>query len=401
MTHDGLSPARLDHLVAVMSAHTTRRDGPPGLAWLLARHGVVHAGTAGTMRAGTDDPVARDSIFRIASMTKPVTAVGALVLVEECALGLDDPVDEWLPELADRRVLTDPDGPLDVTVPATRPITVYDLLTFRMGLGYDFTRFGSQPTVAAMGELGIGAGPPRPADAPGPDEWLARLATLPLEYQPGARWMYHVGAQVLGVLVERISGQGLGPFLTERVFEPLGMHDTGFSVPDGARDRFGPCYAGADEHGARDLFDDTDGMWSAPPAFAGGGDGLVSTVDDYFTFAEMLRRGGEIDGTRILSRPTVAAMTRDHLTGAQRAAAGPDPSGRQGWGLGVGVWTEPVGTTWSPGTYGWDGGLGSTWANDPAEGLVGILLTNQAFTSPELPRVCRDFWTCVYGAVVD
>jgi CubicO group peptidase (beta-lactamase class C family) len=252
-----------------------------------------------------------------------------------------------------------------------------------------------------MGELGIGAGPPRPGDTPAPDEWMARMATLPLEYPPGARWLYHVSSDVLGVLLARASGQDLGAFLRERIFDPLGMRDTAFSVPAAALDRFGPCYGAADGDGALAVYDDAVGQWSEPPAFPSGGGGLVSTVDDFFAFAEMLRRGGALGGTRLLSPASVAAMTTDHLTAEQRAASGPDPSGDQGWGFGVGVWRAQVGTTWSPGTYGWDGGLGSTWANDPAQALVGILLTNQMFTDPSLPLVCRDFWTSAYAALDD
>jgi CubicO group peptidase (beta-lactamase class C family) len=252
-----------------------------------------------------------------------------------------------------------------------------------------------------MGELGIGAGPPQPGSTPGPDEWMKLVGSLPLEYQPGERWLYHVGADVLGVLVARASGQDLGAFLRERIFDPLGMRDTGFSVPADALDRFGPCYGADDGSGALALYDDADGQWSTPPAFASGGGGLVSTVDDFFTFAEMLRRGGTLDGTRIVASATVDAMTTNQLTAEQRAASAPDPSGGQGWGFGVGVWTERAGTTWSPGTYGWDGGLGSTWANDPAEELVGILLTNQMFTGPFLPLACQDFWTSAYAAIDD
>jgi CubicO group peptidase (beta-lactamase class C family) len=394
----GFDTDRLARLGGRLTEHT-EPGGVPGLAWLVARGGEVHAGAAGRMRVDSTQPAARDTIFRIASMSKPVTAVAALILVEECGLRLDDPVDPWLPELASPRVLAHPDGPLDDTVAAHRSITLRDLLTFRLGLGYDFTRFDRQPTIAAMSELGLGVGPPAPDGVPAPDEWMRRLGTVPLEYQPGERWLYHVGADVLSVLVARASGQPLDRFLHDRVFAPLGMRDTGFSVPPDARDRFGPCYGAADGTGELALYDDADGQWSRPPAFPSGGGGLVSTVDDYLAFAEMLRRGGMHGRTRILSRASVSAMTTDHLTDAQKAASGPDPSGAQGWGLGVGVWTARPGTTWSAGAYGWDGGLGSTWANDPAEDLVGILLTNQMFTSPTLPAVCQDFWTCAYAAL--
>lgn len=398
MGGSAMATDRLTRMGDALTAYTTRGE-VTGLAWLVARRGEVHTGAAGTMLVGGEAPVERDTIFRISSMTKPVTAVGAMMLVDDNTLRLDDPVDDLLPELADRRVLVDPDGPLDDTVPAHRSITLRDLLTFRLGLGLDFTRFDRQPTIAAMGMLGMGAGPPNPDAAPEPGEWMRRLGTLPLEFQPGERWMYHVGADVLGVLVARASGQPFEEFLRERVFAPLGMRDTAFFVPTDALDRFGPCYTTDPGTGVRDTYDEGDGQWSRPPAFPGGGAGLVSTVDDFFAFAEMLRNGGVHRGTRLLARTSVAAMTTDHLTGAQKAASGPDPSGGQGWGFGVGVWTRRAGTTWSAGSYGWDGGLGSTWANDPSEELVGIMLTNEMFTSPALPPVVQDFWTGVYAAL--
>src|SRR5437763_608196 len=227
MSGGGLSSARLGRPHDVLGGHT-ESGGVPGLVWLVARHGEVHAGVAGRLQAGGGDPVRQDTIFRISSMTKPVTAVAALILVEECRLRLDEPADRFLPELADRRVMVRSDGSLDDTVPAHRPITLRDMLTFRLGLGMDFTASGPQPVLAAMAELGLGVGPPAPAGPPEPDEWMRRLGTLPLQYQPGARWLYDTGAQVLGVLIARASGQPFETFLAERIFEPLGMPDTGF-----------------------------------------------------------------------------------------------------------------------------------------------------------------------------
>ncbi len=189
--------ARLD---AVVSGHVERGDAG-AVAWAVARHDEVHGATAGSAE--------RDTIFRISSMTKPVTAVAALTLVEECLIRLDDPVDEWLPELADRRVLARPEGPLEDTVPAARPITLRDLLTFRSGMGFDFAAAGPQPVNEAAAALGLGAGPPAPAGRPEPDEWLRRLGTLPLSRQPGERWLYHTSADVLGVLVARVAGRPL------------------------------------------------------------------------------------------------------------------------------------------------------------------------------------------------
>ncbi|HKE73468.1 MAG TPA: serine hydrolase domain-containing protein [Acidimicrobiales bacterium] len=397
------SEAGIERLAEVMAGHTGTGAGDvPGLVWLLARRGEVHAGAAGVRTAEGGEPIARDEIFRISSMTKPITAVGALILVEECGLRLDEPVDDLLPELADRRVLADPHGALDDTVPAERPVSVRDLLTFRLGLGLDFTAWGNQPSLAAAAELGLGAGPPAPAGPPEPDEWMRRLGTLPLEHQPGERWLYHVGADVLGVLVARAAGRPLEAFLRERIFDPLGMVDTGFSVPGAGRDRLGPCYWTDLETGARTVYDPPDGQWTAPPAFPSGGGGLVSTVDDYLAFATMLRAGGVYHGQRILSRPTIEAMTTNQLTAGQLAASAPSPDGSVGWGLGLGVRVRRTGPAWGVGTYGWDGGLGSQWATDPDEDLIGLLMTNRSWTSAfPPPPAFQDFWTCAYAAFDD
>jgi CubicO group peptidase (beta-lactamase class C family) len=396
----GLDAAQMDRLQDVAAGYVQRSE-VAGLAWLVARRGEVHVGVAGTLAAGDDAPVRRETLFRIASMTKPITAVAALILVEECALRLDDPVDRLLPELADRRVLASAVGSLDETVAAARPITVRDLITFRLGLGMDFTATGPQPVLKAMAELGLGVGPPAPDGPPEPDEWMRRLGTLPLAHQPGERWLYHTGADVLGVLIARAAGQPLDAFMRERIFEPLGMGDTGFFVPASALGRFGPCYWTDPATGTNEVYDPREGQWSRPPAFPSGGAGLVSTVDDYFAFAEMLRAGGIYEGKRVLSRPSVEAMTTDQLTPEERAASGPDRAGAMGWGFGVAVQVRRIGPTRSVGTYGWDGGLGSSWATDPREDLIGILLTNQAWRSASPPPVCQDFWTCAYAAIDD
>ncbi|HEY3140922.1 MAG TPA: serine hydrolase domain-containing protein [Acidimicrobiales bacterium] len=397
---DALSGAGVARLRDVMSGYVERGD-VPGLVWLVSRRGEVHTGWAGGMQADSSDPVARDFIVRVTSMTKPVTAVAALLLIEECKLRLDEPVDRLLPELADRQVLADVHGSLDDTVPAKRPISVRDLLTFRMGLGGDFTGTIPQPVMEAMGKLELGVGPPAPAGPPEPDEWMRRLGSLPLEYQPGERWLYHTGADVLGVLIARASGQPFETFLAERIFEPLGMVDTGFWVPASKMDRFGPCFWKDPETGERAVYDPPDGQWSKPPAFPGGGAGLVSTVDDWLAFSEMLLAGGTYRGTRLLSRPTVEAMTTNYLTPEQLTTSSPDTSGAVGWGFGVGTQLRRRGPTLSPGSYWWDGGMGSTWSNDPAEDLIGIMLANQAWESPIPPPVFQDFWTCAYGAIND
>jgi CubicO group peptidase (beta-lactamase class C family) len=396
----GFDAGRLGRLHDVM-AGGVERDRVGGVAWLAARGDDIEVGAEGRLTRGEPDPVRRDSIFRISSMTKPITAVAALLLIEECVLRLEDPVDALLPELADRRVLVDGRGPLGgETVPARRPITVHDLLTFRLGLGMDFDAPWPQPLLDAMGELALGNGPPQPQEPPAPDEWMRRLSTLPLLYQPGERWLYNVGADVLGVLIARAAGLPLGEFLRTRVFEPLGMVDTGFTVDQ--RGRFGSCYVTDSATGERSVFDAPAGQWATPPAFPSGAAGLVSTLDDMHAFGRMLLSGGRLpDGSRLLSRASIDAMTTDQI-GAGQGAPGPSPDGSQGWGFGVGVQVRRTGLGPTVGSYGWAGGLGSSWGNDPDKNLVGVVMTTDAFASAfPPPPVIQDFWTGVYAALDD
>ena len=394
MTTSELSSDRLARLHEIMSAHVERGHAP-GLVSVVSRRGEVHVDVIGETATDGGDPVRRDTIFRISSMTKPITAVATMILLEQCALRLDDPVDRLLPELADRRVVRRIDGPVDDTVPADRPITVRDLLTFRMGFG---GYFGPCPVNDMAAPLELSVGPPQPALPPEPDEWMRRFSTLPLMCQPGERWLYHTGADVLGVLIARASGQPFEGFLRERIFEPLGMKDTAFSVPAADVDRLATSYLTDPETGALRVFDAPDGQWSTPPAFPSGGAGLVSTADDFLAFAEMLLRGG----APILSRPSVETMTSDHLTPEQKAIGGffPDDFDARGWGFGVGVVTRRDDPAAPVGQYGWDGGLGTIWRNDPSEDLAAILLTNVAWSSPRPPEIALDFLTGAYAAIV-
>jgi len=251
----------------------------------VARHGEVHVGTAGCIDGS--ESVQRDSIFRIASMTKSVTAAAVLALAEDCVLRLDDPLDRWLPELADRSVMVDPKGSVDDTVPAAGQPTVHDALTFRLGWGMDFADWEGQTLPGAMATaMGLEVGPPKPSKTPPADKFAAVLGQFPLEQQPGEKWLYNMGSDVLGVVVERAAGKRFGDVLQERTFGPLGMRETGFHVPPASMCRFGPSYlpsAWAPEPGA--MFDPTDGGWVARPAFESGACGLVSTLDDYLAFA--------------------------------------------------------------------------------------------------------------------
>jgi CubicO group peptidase (beta-lactamase class C family) len=390
----GLSKDRLDRMHDILTGSVTSGE-LPGYVALVHRHGETYVATAGGLELGGDAPMRRDTIFRIASMTKPITAVATMILVEECRLRLDDPVDDLLPELANRRVLRSLDAELDDTVPAVRPITVRDLLTFRPGIGLVLAQPGTYPIQRAIDEAGATPG----LDTPdfGPDEWIRRLGGLPLVHQPGEAWMYHIGADILGVLIARAAGQPFGDFLRERVFAPLGMADTGFHVPPDRRDRLAAAYEPDPRTGE---FVRRDDPRDRPPAFASGGGGLVSTADDYLAFSRMLLNGGRHDGGRILSRPAVELMTTDHLTPAQKAGNeiffGPG-----GWGFGVQVDTCVDNLYIRPGRFGWSGGLGTTAYTDPGEGLVGMLLTQRAMTSPVPPPVMFDFWTCAYAAIDD
>jgi CubicO group peptidase (beta-lactamase class C family) len=401
MSNGGFSPSRLELMREVMAGYVKRGD-MPGLVYLISRRGEVHADAIGTLAIDGRVPMERNTIFRIASLTKPIVAVGAMILVEECKLRLDEPVDRLLPELAGRKVLKRIDGPLDDTVPAERPITLRDLLTFRLGLGIVMVPPGTYPIQRAGAELRIRMGPPLPQEQPPPDEWIRRLGTLPLMYQPGERWLYDTGSDILGVLIARAAGQPLGAFLRTRIFEPLGMSGTAFHVPANKIARLPTSYAPNPKTGALEVFDEAaNGHWSRPPAFPSGSGGLVSTVDDCLALGRMLLNKGKHGNVRILSRPTVETMTTDQLTPAQKAVSGLVPGyfDSHGWGLGVSVVTKREDVARSIGTYGWDGGLGTSWYMDPQEDLVGILMTQRAWTSPDPPLVCKDFWTLAYQAI--
>jgi CubicO group peptidase (beta-lactamase class C family) len=371
----------------------------------------VHVDVIGTRAIEDPAPMRRDTIFRISSMTKPITAAATMILVEECKLRLDEPVDALLPELAERQVLKRLDGPLDDTVPAKRPITVRDLLTFRMGFGQMLAlpitsppERVAYPILQAASEQQLGMGPPSPSSMPAPDEWMRRLGSLPLMHQPGEQWMYNTGSDVLGVLIARASGQPFETFLRERLFEPLEMRDTGFSVPAASLDRLATSYWTDPESGELGVYDGAEsGQWSHPPAFPSGAGGLVSTIDDYLAFGQMMLSQGKHGSERILSRLSVELMTTDQLTPEQKAVSGLVPGyfDSHGWGFGVSVVTRRDDIAAVPGRYGWDGGLGTSWYSDPREEMVIILMTQRAWTSPSPPDVCLDFWTAAYQTIDD
>lgn len=340
--------------------------GAVTLVW--QRGNVLQVNEIGYRDVEAGLPMQRDTIFRIASMTKPVTVAAAMALAEEGKLALSDPLTRWLPEMADLRVLADPAGPLSDTVPARRPVTIEDLMTHRSGLAYAFSVSGPIGRAYAAVSLRQDA-----------DDWLAEVARLPLVHQPGERLTYSQATEVLGIALSRIEGKPLGEVLSERIFEPLGMADTGFWVAEEKRPRTATMYRLDEHEGLRH-----DAMGPVPirePRFCQGGAGLVSTADDYLRFARMLLGGGEVDGVRVLSPQSVELMRTDRLTTEQKThpfLGMPFWIGR-GFGLNLSVVTDPSQSqrVFGPGglgTFSWPGAYGTWWQADPANDLILIYL---------------------------
>jgi CubicO group peptidase (beta-lactamase class C family) len=355
-----------------------------GIVTLLWRNGEVAQVTTNGMRdIERKAPMQRDTIFRIASMTKPVTTVAALMLMDEGKLRLDDPITKWAPEFANMVVLKDPQGPLDQTYPAPRDITIEDLMTHRSGLAYGFTSVGP---IAHAHQKALGDVLNSDMD---PDVWMKALGELPLSYPPGERFHYSHSTDVLGYIVGRIAGKTFRETLIERIFEPLGMVDTDFWVPSEKADRAAVVYRiKADEGGGLEPV--AFKTYTAPPAFTGGGGGLLSTADDYLKFARMLLGKGEVDGVRLLRPETVEMMTANRLTDAQRAIPfmGLPFWIGQGFGLGLSVITDIDKQSWmgagTNGAFSWPGAFGTWWRDDPQENMVMIyLIQNSISLEPE------------------
>ena len=295
----------------------------PGLVALLSVDGETHTEAIG--RIAFDDPtlMGSDSLFRIASLSKPVVAAAAMQLVDEGSLRLDEPVENLLPELADRRVLASLESDVSDTVPARRPIILSDLLTFKLGFGQILAPPDTYPIQTAEKELGLQTlGPPWPPPGIPSDEWIKRFSTLPLMCQPGEQWLYNTGIQILGILLERQSGSSLGALLRERIFDPLEMHDTGFFFPVTERGRQTTAYAPNPESGELSVLDGVkESYWNEPPVFEDAAGWLVSTLDDFWAFVQMMLAGGEANGERILSAGSIDLMTQDYLTRRQRVAS--------------------------------------------------------------------------------
>jgi CubicO group peptidase (beta-lactamase class C family) len=401
-THDGqrLRHRRLDP-AAGNHAQTCRAWRNAGCAaYLVARRGEVQVEVVGTKAFGDTEPMSRDAIFRIASLSKPITAATAMVLVDDGTLTLDASIERWLPELANRRVLRGLDAALDDTVPARRAITVEDLLTSRPGFGVIPAMPDTYPIQRAEAERELRTmGPPWPPTPHDTDAWLAQFGELPLVYQPGEVWLYNSGIHVLGMLIERAAERSLGEVMQERLFAPLDMTDTAFSVPADKLGRFTTAYSPDPASGDLSVLDPPDGMWSMPPVQANGAGWLVSTIDDMWAFAQLLANGGEHGGRRIVSERAVSQMTTNQLTIEQRSTAELFLGGESGWGFGMAAPVVGQHATGRPRGYGWNGGTGTTWYTDPDSGLTGILLTQRAMTSPEPPAAFVDFWEGAYAAL--
>jgi len=385
----GLSAEGLGRLAEVAASHVGP-DRVPGLAAVVASGDDVHVETLGELSVG-GRPVQQDSLFRIASTTKPITGAVTMALVDEGLLSLDEGVPRLLPELASPQVLRRMDGPLDDVVAARREITVRDLLTFTFGFGMHLGMFAAEtpwPITVAANEAQLATlGPPEPQTPPAADEWIKRLGSLPLMRQPGERWLYNTGAHVLGVLCQRAAGtSSYHDVLRSRLLEPLGMTQTSFEASDVSR--LATAYAGTPEE--LTVWDPPDGAWSRPPAFEDCAAGLVSTVDDLLALARMFLDGG----APLLSRESVAQMTRDQVTLEQRA--GQEAFlGDRSWGLCQSV----VVSGDRAGAYGWDGGLGSSFLVDPVRDLVVIVLTQRVWESSQPPAVHTDLQAAAYAAL--
>ncbi len=390
-------PDRVEAMLGQM-VEAGKIAGAVTLAWRDGR--VTQSAAVGWRDMAAGQPLTRDALFRIASVSKPITSVTALTLLDEGRFTLDEPITRWAPELAEMRVLRDPNGPLDQTDPAARPITFRDLLTQRAGLSYaDFQR---GPLGRAYAEALGGAIDSEVA----PDVWIAGLAALPLVDQPGANFHYGHATDLLGLLLARMEDMPLGEVMRRRLFDPLGMADTGFAVPAAKRDRRARMY-GFDDDGRPVEKVSTPAFMAERPedmAFQSGGQGLWSTADDLLAFARLFIGGGAVDGVRILKPETLALMTANQLDVAQRASArmfGMPILAAHGFGLGVAVVTDPAKAAptlckGAVGTVGWPGAYGGWWQADPVERSVMIFLAHNAM---EPAQMAQGIGLDVYDAI--
>ena len=404
----GLSTERLGRIDSLLQQRYIEPGKIAGALTLVARRGeIAHFFALGEMDAERGKPMRQDTIFRIYSMSKPITSVALMTLYEEGHFQLDQPVHDFIPAWSELGVWRTGAHPNFTTTHPVRPMTVRDLLSHQSGLTYGFHL--RHPVDAAYRALAIMN---RPGDLALPDDTLAetaaKLAEVPLLFSPGTAWNYSVSTDMCGYLVEVISGNAFDAYLQDRLFGPLGMVDTGFHVPDEKLDRFAACYAPTPE-GGRELQDDPEtSAYRRPPRLLSGGSGLVSTADDYFRFCQMLLHGGELDGARILSRKTIDLMTLNHLPGGQDLAAVAPPGlfseaamAGTGFGLGFSVLFDlsRAQITGSVGQYAWGGAASTAFWIDPVEEVVVVFLTQLRPSSTYPFR--RELQVLVNAALVD
>jgi CubicO group peptidase (beta-lactamase class C family) len=393
ISRDGLS--RLHETMAAYVAAGER----PGLVTLLYRNGETNVDAIGNHEFGAGPVMRRDTIFRIASITKPITGAVTMSLIEEGLLSLKEPVDRLIPELANRRVLKRLDGPLDDTVPAKRPIIVSDLLTMRMGMGAIMSP-GDYPIMKAMMQTGVFT-PFRMPSAKSADEWIAALAELPLIDQPGEVWRYDTSITLLGALIERAAGKPLGQVFAERIFQPIGMKDTGFVVPPDKLHRLPVAYQKIQQTGKLEVWDPSgpSSFFAKPHGFPGAHGGLVSTVDDYAAFAGMMLNKGKSGSTRVLSAESVEAMTTDNIPQEVKARSTFVPGfwDLRGWGYGLSVIKkeEPG----EPRGFGWDGGYGTVAYWDNKTRTIVLLFSQRLVEGPTYSEIFRKFFSEAYDAL--
>ena len=390
----GMSQEGLERVTAVLDKYIENAGIAGAVSLIYRRGGIAHLSARGHQDIASGTPMQRDTIFGLASMTNPVTAVAAMMLVEDGTLGLDEPVDSWLPELADRKVLNDPAGPRDEVHDSPRQIALRDLLRYTMGIGViGMAGIGSEaPIAAAASEV-------RRGGSVTPDEYLKRLGALPLVYAPGESFMYNTASDVAGVLIARASGMGLDRFMETKIFEPLGMTDTGFWVPAAKRPRLATYYRSGPQPGTLVPVENNDTRYAAPPVFPSGAAGLVSTVDDYLMFGRMLLNKGEVDGVRLLSRESVELMTTNQLPEDpdKRFFVSPDFWRGSGLGLGVQVTTERIEPGPSVGSFWWHGATGVAWTADPHEDMIFLRFIQRSGVPSSF---YSDYLEALYQAIV-
>ena len=384
----GLSQDRLDRITAAMKEDVDQ-GYLAGAIGVVARHGkIAYWETVGLADIAAKRPMRDDAIFRIYSMTKPIVGVALMTLYEEGKFSLREPVKKYIPELGDAKVLVGKKA-----VQAKREMTIQDLMRHTAGLTYGL--FGKSPADDLYVEADLLSG------NSSVDDFIQKLAKLPLKHQPGSAWEYSVSVDVQGRLIEVLSGMDLAAFMSERVFKPLGMRDTGFTVPPGKKDRFVEIYQKTEDEqsiepappGRSKRYYDYESAW-----YSGGG-GLVSTTRDYLRFCQMLLNGGELDGKRVLSRKTVELMTMDHLGETRRASS--ILTKGYGFGLDFAVHANPAGSglNGSAGEFNWGGLAGTIFWVDPAEELIGLYMIQML--PPRFEDSRNQFKRLAYQAIVD